>query len=115
MEAGQVIIALMQILDGFMPGGVCQSRAILAAALNHPRLQGVPRWNAITAVAQELFTPAGFSAIVTPERHMERLVCASHKAPAMSKVSDKKICLVHNQQSSTNTPRSTFDNIGYSH
>lgn len=49
------------------------SKAMLALAVDHPRLQGLRRWSLVTADAQDLYRQFGFTAVAQPERHMERL------------------------------------------
>lgn len=49
------------------------SKAMLAMAVGHPRLQGLRRWSLVTADAQGLYRQFGFTAVAQPERHMERL------------------------------------------
>jgi GNAT superfamily N-acetyltransferase len=46
--------------------------AMLALALEHPRLQGLRRWNLVTRDAHELYRRAGFKPFALPQRHMER-------------------------------------------
>ncbi|HWA27282.1 MAG TPA: GNAT family N-acetyltransferase [Lacunisphaera sp.] len=47
--------------------------AMLALAVRHPRLQGLRRWNLVTADAHGLYAPFGFKVPAAPERYMERL------------------------------------------
>lgn len=49
------------------------SKAMLAMAVGHPRLQGLRRWSLVTADAHGLYRQFGFTAVAQPERHMERL------------------------------------------
>lgn len=49
------------------------SKAIMAAAVEHPRLQGLRRWSLVTHDAQELYRRFGFQVLAHPERHMERV------------------------------------------
>jgi N-acetylglutamate synthase-like GNAT family acetyltransferase len=72
------------------------SKAMIAVALSHPRLQGVSRWSLITPDAQELFASAGFSAITRPEHHMERVRHAAQKVRGISRVNEIKFCLGYN-------------------
>lgn len=58
------------VLDAHRRRGV--ARELLAMALEHPRLQGLRRWNLVTRDAHALYRHAGFSSLAHPERHMER-------------------------------------------
>jgi GNAT superfamily N-acetyltransferase len=49
------------------------SKAMLAMALEHPRLQGLRRWSLVTADAHGLYGQFGFVPVAQPQRHMERL------------------------------------------
>jgi GNAT superfamily N-acetyltransferase len=49
------------------------SKAMLALATEHPRLQGLRRWNLVTADAHGLYEQFGFVSPLRPERYMERL------------------------------------------
>ncbi len=49
------------------------SKAMMRAALAHPRLQGLRRWSLVTHDAQGLYEQFGFRSVAHPERHMERL------------------------------------------
>jgi len=49
------------------------SKAMLAMATEHPKLQGLRRWSLATADAHGLYRQFGFSPVAQPERHMERL------------------------------------------
>ena len=48
------------------------SKAMLAMAIDHPKLQGLRRWSLVTADAHGLYRQFGFKAVAHPERHMER-------------------------------------------
>jgi len=48
------------------------ARAMLAMALEHPRLQGLRRWLLITRDAHALYQGGGFTPLAHPERHMEK-------------------------------------------
>jgi len=47
------------------------SKDIMAAIRSHPRLQALRRWALVTRDAQELYRQFGFTALASPERHME--------------------------------------------
>jgi GNAT superfamily N-acetyltransferase len=47
------------------------SKAMMAMAFEHPRLQRLRRWNLATLDAHGLYRRFGFSALAHPERHME--------------------------------------------
>jgi len=47
------------------------SKALVAAVLAHPDLQGLRRWMLVTADAQKLYEAFGFQAVAKPERYME--------------------------------------------
>ena len=48
------------------------SKAMMALAVEHPRLQGLRRWNLVTADAHGLYRQFGFAALARPEGYMER-------------------------------------------
>jgi GNAT superfamily N-acetyltransferase len=48
------------------------SKAMMALAVEHPRLQGLRRWNLVTADAHGLYRQFGFTALARPEGYMER-------------------------------------------
>ena len=50
------------------------SKAMLAMAFEHPKLQGLRRWSLVTLDAHDLYRQFGFRALAHPERHMERTV-----------------------------------------
>ena len=50
------------------------SKAMMAMALQHPKLQGLRRWSLGTLDAHGLYRQFGFSALAFPERHMELTV-----------------------------------------
>jgi GNAT superfamily N-acetyltransferase len=47
------------------------SKAMLALALQHPKLQGLRRWTLGTLDAHGLYRQFGFRELAFPERHME--------------------------------------------
>ena len=49
------------------------SKALMALAVEHPRLQGLRRWNLVTADAHGLYRQFGFTALARSEGYMERL------------------------------------------
>lgn len=49
------------------------SKAMLAMAMSHPKLQGLRRWMLVTKDAHELYRPFGFTAVTNIDRHMERI------------------------------------------
>jgi GNAT superfamily N-acetyltransferase len=49
------------------------SKAMLALAVAHPRLQGLRRWNLVTRDAHGLYAQFGFMPVAKPDRYMERL------------------------------------------
>lgn len=49
------------------------AKAMLGMALDHPRLQGLRRWNLVTDDAHGLYRQFGFAAPAQPEKYMERL------------------------------------------
>jgi GNAT superfamily N-acetyltransferase len=59
------------VLEGHRGRGL--SKAMLAMAMEHPRLQGLRRWSLVTADAHGLYGQFGFAAVAQPQRHMERL------------------------------------------
>jgi GNAT superfamily N-acetyltransferase len=50
------------------------SKAMMAMASEHPKLQGLRRWMLVTADAHGLYEQFGFRGIVGQERFMERVV-----------------------------------------
>ena len=50
------------------------SKAMMAMASEHPRLQGLRRWTLVTLDAHGLYEQFGFRAIAHQERFMERVV-----------------------------------------
>jgi GNAT superfamily N-acetyltransferase len=48
------------------------SKVMMEMAMEHPRLQGLRRWNLSTADAHGLYRQFGFTSFAHPERHMER-------------------------------------------
>src|SRR5579862_7997345 len=48
------------------------SKEMLALAMDHPKLQGLRRWQLVTADAHGLYRQFGFTAPLRPERAMER-------------------------------------------
>lgn len=59
------------VLEGHRGRGL--SKAMLKAALDHPRLQGLRRWSLVTHDAQTLYEKFGFRVVAHPQRHMERV------------------------------------------
>jgi GNAT superfamily N-acetyltransferase len=49
------------------------SKAMMAMAVEHPRLQGLRRWSLVTLDAHGLYDQFGFVPPANPERYMERL------------------------------------------
>ena len=49
------------------------SRLLMQAIMSHPTLQGLRRWALATRDAHALYRQFGFSALKSPERHMEIL------------------------------------------
>lgn len=50
------------------------SKAMMAIAVAHPKLQGLRRWNLATRDAHALYEQFGFTALTSPDRYMERVV-----------------------------------------
>lgn len=50
------------------------SKAMIAMAVAHPKLQGLRRWNLVTNDAHGLYAQFGFTPLANPERCMERTV-----------------------------------------
>ncbi len=59
------------VLEAHRGRGV--SKAMMAAAMDHPRLQGLRRWLLVTHDAHGLYRQFGFKTLAYPERHMERI------------------------------------------
>jgi GNAT superfamily N-acetyltransferase len=49
------------------------SKAMMAMASEHPKLQGLRRWTLVTLDAHGLYEQFGFKPIANPERFMERI------------------------------------------
>jgi len=50
------------------------SKAMLATALEHPKLQGLRRWVLVTKDAHGLYRQFGFDSVAQVDRYMERVV-----------------------------------------
>jgi GNAT superfamily N-acetyltransferase len=55
------------------------SKAMMALASAHPKLQGLRRWLLVTNDAHGLYEQFGFEPVGTPERFMERVVPGIYK------------------------------------
>jgi GNAT superfamily N-acetyltransferase len=60
------------------------SKAMMAMAVEHPRLQGLRRWSLATNDAHGLYRRFGFTAPTHPERYMERAIPDIYKRMAAS-------------------------------
>ena len=49
------------------------ARAMMALSVQHPKLQGLRRWNLVTRDAHGLYAPFGFTPVRHPDRYMEKL------------------------------------------
>lgn len=49
------------------------SKAMIALAMRHPKLQGLRRWNLVTQDAHGLYAKFGFTPVRHSERYMEKL------------------------------------------
>ena len=58
------------------------SKAMMAMAVSHPRLQGLRRWNLVTQDAHGLYSQFGFVPPAQMHRYMERLNRDVYKPPA---------------------------------
>jgi GNAT superfamily N-acetyltransferase len=58
------------------------SKEMLAFAVEHPKLQGLRRWQLVTADAHGLYRRFGFTALARPERAMERTDPNIYKGPS---------------------------------
>lgn len=52
--------------------GQGHGRAVVAALMADPRLQGLRRWHLVTRDRQRLYAGLGFEALAQPERHMQK-------------------------------------------
>jgi GNAT superfamily N-acetyltransferase len=50
------------------------AKAMLAMAVEHPKLQGLRRWSLATRDAHDLYAQYGFTPLASPQTYMERLV-----------------------------------------
>jgi GNAT superfamily N-acetyltransferase len=57
------------------------SKAMMAMASEHPKLQGLRRWTLVTLDAHGLYEQFGFKEIGNPERFMERVYPNIYKKP----------------------------------
>lgn len=57
------------------------SKAMMAMASEHPKLQGLRRWTLVTLDAHGLYEQFGFRAVANPERFMERVVPDIYRRP----------------------------------
>ncbi|MDB6045579.1 MAG: acetyltransferase [Gammaproteobacteria bacterium] len=58
------------------------SKALMAMAMDHPKLQGLRRWNLVTKDAHGLYRQFGFTPAAHSGRYMERLDTAVYKRAA---------------------------------
>jgi len=58
------------------------SKAMVAALLDHPRLQGLRRWGLSTLDAHSLYRQFGWTELAHPERLMERMAPGAHQVSA---------------------------------
>jgi GNAT superfamily N-acetyltransferase len=65
------------------------SKAMMAMAMQHPKLQGLRRWMLGTLDAHGLYRQFGFSALAHPERVMELMVADIYKHGATVTVEPK--------------------------
>lgn len=63
-------IADVFVLGSFRGRGL--GKWLMECVMAHPSLQGLRRWGLATRDAQGLYRQFGFSALVSPARHMER-------------------------------------------
>ena len=56
------------------------SKAMMALAMSHPKLQGLRRWNLVTNDAHGLYSQFGFTPPARIERYMERLDADIYKS-----------------------------------
>jgi len=61
------------------------AKAMMAMAIDHPRLQGLRRWLLVTNDAHGLYRQFGFKALALPERHMEVTVPDIYKRSAAAR------------------------------
>lgn len=61
--------------------GRALSKAMMAMASEHPKLQGLRRWTLVTLDAHGLYEQFGFRAVANPERFMERVVPDIYRRP----------------------------------
>jgi GNAT superfamily N-acetyltransferase len=63
-------IADLFVVDGFRGRGL--GKWLMECIMAHPQLQHLRRWGLATRDAHGLYQQFGFSALTSPERHMER-------------------------------------------
>lgn len=56
-------------------------RAVVAALMADPRLQGLRRWHLVTRDMQRMYAAFGFVPLTEPERHMQKHVPDIYRTP----------------------------------
>tara|TARA_A100001391_G_scaffold21380_2_gene11803 strand:- start:9002 stop:9460 length:459 start_codon:yes stop_codon:yes gene_type:complete len=75
-------LADVHVLEEHRGKGI--SKAMVAALLAHPELQGLRRWMLSTLDAHELYRGFGWDTPAYPERLMERMAASDHAPPVAS-------------------------------
>ena len=60
------------------------SKAMMAMALSHPKLQGLRRWMLVTKDAHERYRQIGFTSATNIDRYMERIDPGIYKRAALT-------------------------------
>jgi GNAT superfamily N-acetyltransferase len=71
-------VADVYVLEGHRGHGL--SKAMMAMASGHPKLQGLRRWSLVTRDAHGLYGQFGFTSLANADRYMERVVPDIYKA-----------------------------------
>ena len=74
-------LADVHVLEEHRGKGI--SKAMVAALLAHPELQGLRRWALSTLDAHELYRGFGWDRPAYPERLMERMAAGAHAPPVV--------------------------------
>ncbi|MEN7537676.1 GNAT family N-acetyltransferase [Aurantiacibacter flavus] len=74
-------LADVHVLEDHRGKGLC--KAMVAALLAHPELQGLRRWALNTLDAHELYRGFGWDTPAYPERLMERMAAGAHAPPVV--------------------------------
>lgn len=72
-------LADVYVLEGYRGQGL--SKWLISVIMAHPDLQGIRRWALVTRDAHGLYQQFGFTALVNPDRYMEKVRPAPYASP----------------------------------